>query len=30
MIEDMESAGVVSPVLSNGSRDVLIAAPPKD
>jgi S-DNA-T family DNA segregation ATPase FtsK/SpoIIIE len=30
MIEDMESAGVVSPVLSNGSRDVLVAAPPKD
>lgn len=30
MIEDMETAGVVSPVLSNGSRDVLVAAPPKD
>lgn len=28
MIEDMESAGVVSPVLSNGTRDVLAAAPP--
>lgn len=30
MIEDMETAGVVSPVLSNGSRDVLVAALPKD
>ena len=30
MIEDMESAGVVSPVLSNGSRDVLVSAPAKD
>ena len=30
MIEDMETAGVVSPVLSNGSRDVLVAAQPKD
>ncbi|MBO0613674.1 MAG: hypothetical protein RL122_1778 [Pseudomonadota bacterium] len=30
MIEDMESAGVVSPVLSNGSRDVLVNAPAKD
>jgi S-DNA-T family DNA segregation ATPase FtsK/SpoIIIE len=28
MIEDMESAGVVSPVLSNGTRDVLASAPP--
>lgn len=28
MIEDMEAAGVVSPVLSNGTRDVLAPAPP--
>lgn len=28
MIEDMEAAGVVSPVLSNGTRDVLVPAPP--
>jgi S-DNA-T family DNA segregation ATPase FtsK/SpoIIIE len=30
MIEDMETAGVVSAVLSNGSRDVLAPAPVKD
>ncbi|WP_028487744.1 FtsK/SpoIIIE family DNA translocase [Thiothrix lacustris] len=30
MIEDMEGAGVVSPVLSNGSRDVLVSSPAKD
>lgn len=30
LIEDMEAAGVVSPVLSNGSRDVLAPPPPKD
>lgn len=28
MIEDMESAGVVSPVLSNGTREVLASPPP--
>ena len=30
MIEDMETAGVVSAVSSNGSREVLVAAPPRD
>jgi S-DNA-T family DNA segregation ATPase FtsK/SpoIIIE len=30
MIEDMETAGVVSPVLSNGTRDVLAPPPVKD
>ncbi len=30
MIEDMESAGVVSAVLSNGTRDVLAPGPVKD
>lgn len=30
MIEDMEAAGVVSPVLSNGSRDVLAPPPVTD
>ncbi len=30
MIEDMESAGVVSPAESNGSREVLAPPPPKD
>lgn len=30
MIEDMETAGVVSAVLSNGTRDVLAPAPIKD
>lgn len=30
MIEDMETAGVVSPVLSNGTRDVIAPAPVKD
>lgn len=30
MIEDMESAGVVSAVLSNGSRDVLAPGPVRD
>ncbi len=30
MIEDMEKAGVVSPVQSNGTREVLAPAPPQD
>ncbi|MGR9101212.1 MAG: DNA translocase FtsK, partial [Gammaproteobacteria bacterium] len=30
MIEDMESAGVVSPPETNGSREVLAPAPPRD
>ncbi|MBU0655069.1 MAG: DNA translocase FtsK 4TM domain-containing protein [Gammaproteobacteria bacterium] len=30
MIEDMENAGVVSAVLSNGTRDVLAASPVRD
>jgi S-DNA-T family DNA segregation ATPase FtsK/SpoIIIE len=30
MIEDMETAGVVSAVSSNGSREVIVAAPPRD
>jgi S-DNA-T family DNA segregation ATPase FtsK/SpoIIIE len=30
MVEDMEAAGVVSPLQSNGSREVLAPAPPKD
>ncbi|MDP1707690.1 MAG: DNA translocase FtsK 4TM domain-containing protein [Gammaproteobacteria bacterium] len=30
MIEEMERAGVVSPLQSNGSREVLAAAPPED
>jgi S-DNA-T family DNA segregation ATPase FtsK/SpoIIIE len=29
MIEEMEAAGVVSPVQSNGNREVLAPAPPK-
>ena len=29
MIEEMESAGVVSAMQSNGSREVLVAAPPE-
>lgn len=30
MVEDMERAGVVSPMQSNGSREVLAPPPPKD
>jgi S-DNA-T family DNA segregation ATPase FtsK/SpoIIIE len=30
MIEEMEASGVVSPVNSNGSREVLAPAPPRD
>jgi DNA segregation ATPase FtsK/SpoIIIE, S-DNA-T family len=30
MIEEMEHAGVVGPLQSNGSREVLVAAPPED
>ncbi len=30
MIEEMEASGVVSPVQSNGSREVLAPPPPKD
>jgi S-DNA-T family DNA segregation ATPase FtsK/SpoIIIE len=30
MVEDMEAAGVVGPLQSNGSRDVLAPPPPKD
>ncbi len=30
MIEEMERAGVVSPLQSNGSREVLVAGPPAD
>ncbi len=30
MVEDMERAGVVSPAETNGSREVLVAAPPRD
>ncbi len=30
MVEDMEAAGVVSPLQSNGSREVLAPAPAKD
>jgi S-DNA-T family DNA segregation ATPase FtsK/SpoIIIE len=30
MIEEMESAGVVSTMQSNGSREVLVAAPPPE
>jgi len=30
MIEEMEASGVVSPVMSNGSREVLAPPPPKD
>ena len=30
MIEEMERAGVVSPLQTNGSREVLAAAPPED
>jgi len=30
MVEDMETAGVVSPLQSNGSREVLAPPPPKD
>ncbi|AOV18525.1 cell division protein FtsK [Acidihalobacter aeolianus] len=29
MIEDMEAAGIVSPVQANGNREVLAAAPPE-
>jgi S-DNA-T family DNA segregation ATPase FtsK/SpoIIIE len=29
MVEEMEAAGVVSPVQSNGNREVLAPAPPK-
>ncbi len=30
MIEEMEASGVVSPVMSNGSREVLAPPPPRD
>ncbi len=30
MVEDMESSGVVGPLQSNGSREVLAPAPPKE
>ncbi len=30
MVEDMEASGVVGPLQSNGSREVLAPAPPKD
>jgi S-DNA-T family DNA segregation ATPase FtsK/SpoIIIE len=30
MIEEMEASGVVSPVMANGSREVLAPAPPRD
>ncbi|MDZ7788107.1 MAG: DNA translocase FtsK 4TM domain-containing protein [Halofilum sp. (in: g-proteobacteria)] len=30
IVEDMESAGVVSPVQSNGAREVVAPAPPKE
>jgi S-DNA-T family DNA segregation ATPase FtsK/SpoIIIE len=30
MVEEMEAAGVVSPLQSNGSREVLAPPPPKD
>ncbi len=30
MVEDMEAAGIVSPMQSNGSREVLAPPPPKD
>ena len=30
MIEEMEEAGVVSAMQSNGSREVLVSAPPPD
>ena len=30
MVEEMERAGVVGPLQSNGSREVLVAAPPED
>jgi S-DNA-T family DNA segregation ATPase FtsK/SpoIIIE len=30
MVEDMEAAGVVSSLQSNGSREVLAPAPPKE
>jgi len=29
MVEDMETAGIVSPVQPNGGREVLAAAPPE-
>jgi S-DNA-T family DNA segregation ATPase FtsK/SpoIIIE len=28
MIEEMETRGIVGPLQSNGSREVLVAAPP--
>ena len=30
LIETMEGAGVVSPMASNGNREVLVAPPPED
>ena len=30
LIETMESAGVVSPMATNGNREVLVAPPPED
>jgi len=30
MIETMEEAGVLSPMASNGNREVLIPPPPED
>jgi S-DNA-T family DNA segregation ATPase FtsK/SpoIIIE len=30
LVEAMEAAGLVGPLQSNGSREVLVAAPPED